>query len=380
MSWSAVAQSPITSTPLELYGDHVFIKLSVDDSEPLDFIFDTGDGLTVIDLDVAKKLNLDLDHKQATTSAQGSITGALIKHNKVAINDLVMEKNIKVYATSLEHLEISIGRNVDGIIGYDLLRHHHVIRLDYDNSQLQVYDSGSFPKNGEAISFKLHSSIPTVTAYATLNNGEKVEGSFFVNTGAGTTMDFNTPFANANGIIDKTGQHYSYVVKGLGDKETKHYEGRVKSLSIGTLSFDNLPIGISQASSGIQSDKKTAGIIGNRILSRYNLTLDYHGHKMYFEERSGAGESFKPNCSGIDVQLGKDMSAVLIHQVYEGSPAADAGIEVDAQLLKVNGKMASDMSLVEIEKALKKAGENVDLVVKQGGAEKSVTLALKELI
>ncbi|MDP4679453.1 MAG: hypothetical protein NWS46_03700, partial [Cyclobacteriaceae bacterium] len=40
------AQSPLTSVPFELYGDHVFIKIKVNNSRDLDFIFDTGDGLT----------------------------------------------------------------------------------------------------------------------------------------------------------------------------------------------------------------------------------------------------------------------------------------------------------------------------------------------
>ena len=83
-SIKAYAQQPVTTTPFELFGDHIFISLSVDDSDPVDFIFDTGDGLPVIDLNIATKLGLNMDHKESHTSAQGSITGALIKHNKIA--------------------------------------------------------------------------------------------------------------------------------------------------------------------------------------------------------------------------------------------------------------------------------------------------------
>lgn len=379
VSFTGHSQSPVTTSAFELYGDHIFVKLSVDDSEPLDFILDTGDGLTVIDLDVAKRLNLPLDHKQSTTSAQGSITGALIKHNKVELNDLVLEKNIKIYATGLKHLEISIGRNIDGIIGYDML-HHHIVRLNYDLKQIEVYDSGSYPKKGEEMAFKFHTAIPVISGYITLNNGESIEGDFFLNTGAGTTLDFNTPFANANGIIDKTGEHYSYFVKGLGNKETKHYEGRVKSLRFGSFSFEDLPIGISQVQSGIQGDKKMAGIIGNKVLSRFNILFDYKLHKIYLEENSNGKKDFTVNCSGIDVQMDENLEKVLIHQVFEGSQAEAAGIKLNDEIVNVNGKAVSGMTLIEIEDILKKSGTEVSLTLNQGGTSKEVSLDLKSIL
>ncbi len=373
------AQTPVTTSDFELFGDHIFVKLSVDGSEPLDFIMDTGDGLTVIDLDVAKSLNLPLDHKQATTSAQGSITGALIKHNKIELNGMLLEKNIKVYATDLDHLEISIGRNIDGIIGYDML-HHHIVRLNYDQMKIEVYDSGSYPKVGEVIPFKFHTAIPTISAYVTLNDGASIEGDFFVNTGAGTTLDFNTPFANSNNIVDRTGDHYSYLVKGLGDKETRHYEGRVKSFRFGTISYDDMPIGISQVQAGIQGDKKVAGIIGNRILSRFNILFDYKGHKMYLEPNSRKDGDFYVNSSGLDVQMDKDMSKVLIHQVIEGSQGEKAGIKLNDELVAIDGKSVADMTLIDVENILKTPGKTVELTINSGGTEKKVSIELKKLL
>ena len=92
ISISIQAQTPITSTKMQLFGDHLFIQLSVDGSEPLDFIFDTGDGLPVIDLDVANELGLDLNHQASKTSAQGAVKGALIDHNTIELNGIELEK------------------------------------------------------------------------------------------------------------------------------------------------------------------------------------------------------------------------------------------------------------------------------------------------
>lgn len=373
---TAFAQTPITSIPFELFGDHIIIKVSVDDSEPLSFIFDTGSGYTVIDEDVAKELGLSgksIDMNQAST------TWHLIKHNTIAINHFLMEKNTKVYSTDLDHLEISLGMDLDGIIGYDLLR-HHAINVNFDNQMMNVYNLGEGPKTGDGIPFDLHISIPVIKGSVVLNNGESHPGTFFVMTGAGTTLDFNSPYAKQWSVLDKTGKHYSYLVKGLSDTETPHYEGHVESFTFGKQKIDDLPIGVSSAASGIQADKKVSGIIGSQILRMYNFSIDYGSKMLYVQKDHTYDANFQVNCSGIDVQLSSNKDKVMIHQVFDDSPASEAGIKVNAELVKINGKTMADINLADVKKMLKMKGETVNLVVKQDGAEKSVSLKLRSLL
>ncbi|MBU2915437.1 aspartyl protease family protein [Reichenbachiella agariperforans] len=375
-SFLALGQTPVKSIPFELFGDHIIIQLNVDGSEPLDFIFDSGDGLTVIDQDVAEALGLE---KHDATINNGTVRGSLIKHNTLAIGDFLLEKNIKVYATDLDHLEISLGRDFDGIIGYDLMM-HHAVRIDYENKIFEVYNHGEHPKVGKAIPFKLHAGIPTVEGNVILNNGETHPGSFFVMTGAGTTMDFNSPYALQYDVAHKTGDHYSYMVKSISNKETKHYEGRVQSFSFGGEKFDNIPVGISEATTGVQADKKIAGIIGNEILMRYNLEFDMPAKMIYIEKNGNYDKPFRINCSGLDIQLSPDKQKVLIHQVFENSPAEAAGIQQNDELLKLNGMSMSEIDMAEAKEILKTDGETVKLVILQNGTEKAVTLELKQLL
>ena len=374
-------QTPLTSTKMELYGDHIFIHLSVDGSEPLDFIFDTGDGLPVIDLDIAEKLNLDLNHSASKTSAQGAIKGALIDHNTIELNGIQLEKDIQLYATSLRHLEMSIGKNIDGIIGYDLL-HHYVVKLNYSNSSFELYEQASYTHSGigESFAFKLDNYIPHIEGEVTLNDGEVLTGDFFLNTGAGTTLDFNTKFAQKEDIVSRTGEHFSYPVAGLGDTETLHYEGRVKSFVFGTFNFSEMPIGISTAKHGIQHNKKVDGIIGNKLLRKFNITFDYAKEKIHFEKNENYNNSMKVNASGMYLQLSEEMNKVMVHRVYENSPAESAGILTDAELMSVNGKNATEYTLPELRNLLEKAGQTVELTLMQNGQEKNVSLDLNTLI
>jgi len=370
------AQTPLITIPFERYGDHIFIKVAIDDSEPLDFIFDSGDGITVIDEEIADDLEL-VKHKVVLN--EGTVFGSIIKHNTMKVGGFLIEKNITVYSTDLDHLEISLGRDIDGILGYDLLQHHS-IRIDYDNHHFEIYDLGVHPKIGDPVPFKLVNFIPTIKGSVVLNNGEPHPGTFFIMTGAGTNMDFNSPYAEKYDVIHKTGEHYSYFVKSISNVETKHFEGWVKSFSFGNQTLENIPVGISLAEKGAQAHKSVSGIIGNEILSRYNIIFDLPTKMMYLEKNGSYTDPYAINCSGIDIQLSQDKGHVLVHQVFENSPASEAGIEVNAELISVNGKSTSEINLQDIIHLLKIDGTSIDLVLKQGGNKKSVTLKLKSLV
>ncbi|WP_115866197.1 aspartyl protease family protein [Marinoscillum furvescens] len=374
--YSLSAQTPITSIPFQLYGDHMLIKVSVDNSEPLDFIFDTGSGLTVIDDDVADRLKLRGKKVKMNTT---KTTMELIKHNEIEINGFPMEKNIKIYSTDLDHLEISLGRDIDGIVGYDLM-HHHTLHINYARGIMDIYEHGEGPADGDVVPFHLTISIPTIKGAVTLNNGEPHDGKFFIMSGAGTTLDFNSPYAEKWDVIHKTGKHYSYLVKGISEEETLHYEGHVLSFSFGDQTIEDLPIGISMAKEGIQAHPEVAGIIGNQVLSKFNITIDLPGKKLYFQPNKNFDKPLHVNCSGIDIQLSKDKRRVLVHQVFEDSPAAEAGIQLNDELLLINDTPVRDVPLPRIKEMLRQNGEEVTLVLNQNGDEKTVSLALRSLI
>ena len=378
-STAMLAQGPLTSIPIEMYGDHIFIKLKVNNSRDLDFIFDTGDGLTVLNIQTARELSMERGSESTTASAEGTISGKLLKHQKIEINNIEIT-NLKIYETSLLHLERSIGRNIDGIIGYDILQ-NYVVELNFSEMTLNLHSSMSSVTNrGKEFPINLTSYIPHLSGSATLSNGDKISGEFFIDTGAKTTVDFNTHFVDSKGLIDKVGDSYIYLVSGLGDKEYEHHRGRVTQFSVGSFAFDNVPVGLSRSPSGIQNHKKVAGIIGSGILRKFDLVFDYKNKKMYWGKSKNFGAAFPVNASGLELQLDKTKSKVLVHKVFEGGAGQNAGIKLDDEIISVNGKTASEMGLAELRKAFSQDGAQVKLVISRGGATQNVDLTLKSMI
>jgi len=141
-----------------------------------------------------------------------------------------------------------------------------------------------------------------------------------------------------------------------------------------------MPIGISEVETGIQGDKKVSGIIGNRILSRFNILFDYKAHKMYFEENGNSGQPFYVNSSGLDVQMDKSMSKVLVHQVIKDSQAEAAGFQLNDEVISIDGASVADMTLIDVEKILKTPGKTVAIKINRGGKEMDFSIDLKQLL
>ena len=376
-----LAQTPVATVPFELYGEHLFIKLTVNNStEELDFIFDTGDGLSVLSLETAERLDIKSDKKVKETSAGGRVTGYLVKHNTIHLDEIEI-RNVKIYETSLKHLETAIGRKIDGIIGYDLLK-NFVVEIDYNSMEFHIFDNSNYKYTGSGtpVKLKLKHAIPYVPGTVVLADGEILQGNFYLETGARTDLDFNSPFVKNNELESKVGDTYSYLVAGLSDHETEHTRGRIPRFSIAGFTFKNLPVGLSQESAGIQADTEMAGIVGNEILHRFNIVYDYKHHKMWWEENSKYEGPFFVNASGILLQLDKSLDKLLIHQIYDNSPAEKAGLMVDDEILEIGGKSAKELGLVGVRDLLAKSGETVTIKIKRKRETSEVSLTLADMI
>ena len=123
-----------------------------------------------------------------------------------------------------------------------------------------------------------------------------------------------------------------------------------------------------------------AGIVGNEILHRFNIVYDYKHHKMWWEENSKYEGPFFVNASGILLQLDKSLDKLLIHQIYDNSPAEKAGLMVDDEILEIGGKSAKELGLVGVRDLLAKSGETVTIKIKRKRETSEVSLTLADMI
>ena len=83
----------------------------------------------------------------------------------------------------------------------------------------------------------------------------------------------------------------------------------------------------------------------------------------------------------VIISGGKDLQEYYLANVMPGSPAAEAGLHPDDQLLSINGIPAGFLSLGSIQSKLQKEeGKRITLKVRRGGKKYKFQFLLKSLI
>ena len=360
----------ITKIPFELEGEHIFIKINVNDSENLDFIFDTGAGSLTINSQKAKQLNQS-NEKQIKRRAT------------LKINNIELNRNVVLQP--LLHLEKAIGRDIDGIIGYDLLR-KYVVKVDYDNLEIEIYRSKgfSYTGNGKSIELKKGSSgkHSSINSQITLNDGRTIIGEFILDSGAGLALALLNPFSEKHNVIKTFNKSYDIKTSVYYDINQTSTTGRINQLHINDFIFDNVPTKLRVVNVGYFANNKViAGLIGNAILKRYNITFDYKGKKSYWEPNERfKNDHFKVSCSGISLILDDTKTKAIIKGVDLKYTLADSELKIGDEIIEIDGVKASTTSLTKLEELLLQDGKVIVIKCKRDNTIIEVKLKLKAII
>ena len=125
------------------------------------------------------------------------------------------------------------------------------------------------------------------------------------------------------------------------------------------------------------------GILGNRILRRFTVVVDYVRQRVYLRAEGRAYKrKFTYDRSGISLLAGGDnLNKYSVSSVVPGSPADRAGIQVRDRLRAINGISTNLMSLESIVRKLEgKAGKRIRIRVYRGGRLQDYTFVLEDLI
>ena len=329
------ATEPVAIIPFEIVNEHIFFKLEVNDSEPLSFVFDTGAAGNVMSDKTADRLGLKRTGKQFVQGASGVTSIENSANHKISIEDITL-KGIDFMVMDLGHLGDEDAA-VDGIIGATIL-YRYVVELNYDDMEIRLFQRrGYTPAAGwskQSISLQAF-RIPIVQATINLPNGESLSGPYLVDTGAATTVKFNTPFVNSNDLIDKMGKHYAYSARTLSKTATDEVS-RLPSYEVFGHTFEDIAVRLSQGTQGVSAMTQVDGILGLSILKRFNTVYDYYNQAMYLSPSRHYKEHFRFNHDGMKVE--KQGGAFKVTAVFPDSPAEAAGIQEGDVIISLDNK------------------------------------------
>jgi outer membrane lipoprotein-sorting protein len=362
--------------PFALNSNHIYIPVSVGGSKSLSFILDTGAGGPVLDTKIAKDLGLKITGKlEGRGAGEGTQEINLLSLPSIRLGDLVID-SVSAMTISLEPLSKYEGMSDDGILGYDIFS-RFVVKVDYENQELTLYEPSSFKYTGkgEILPITLENNSPNVKAKI---DGQ-YEGNFAIDTGARSSLVLSTPFVQKYDLLAKTGKKIEvFSGIGIGGKAPGKLT-RVKTLEIGKFNLPAPVTTLSSAEKGAFASKKIDGNIGGGILRRFTVIFDYPGQRMILEPN--ANFSYEDDFDMAGLWLTKEGDTTRVDFVVKDSPADKGGIKEGDLVLKINGQPTKELLLNDIREILK-GGENkkVSLMINSKGTEKNIELKLKKLI
>jgi len=354
--------------PIELTaGGHIFVQAKIDASRTLWFILDSGGMNTTISAGIQKELSL-------RSSAVGSVTGSgehseqvkVVDHINIELSGIEFALN-NVAAIPLKSLEASFGRRIDGILGYDFIS-QFVVEIDYAQSLVTIHDPKTFRYAGPGKEFPIQwaAGQPGVVVSVTLPGRQPSTALFHLDTGAGTTIEFYSPYVAAEKLLDAVTRRVRVSGSGVGG-DSAFYYGRIASMSIGDLTVANPTAGFSDARGGSMSSTAAAGLIGGKFFRRFKLIIDQSRGRIILEPNRDLSSSDLYDGVGARILAeGADLRSFKVFSLVPDSPAVRSGLRPGDLIVNVDGVPSSKMSIDELRTRLLQGQLEVSLTIRRG--------------
>ena len=381
-SQGAVQSSAVT-IPFELVNRHVVLKVLVDNSRPLSFVLDTGDQFAIINLERARELGLKLEGEIHMGGAGSAIsTGAFVRDSRFTIPGFPGFSQPLNAALPIGRMASRFGQDFDGLIGSEFIK-QFVLELDYQARVIRLHDKEKFTYSGpgESIPIKLNSAgHPIIEAQVAPIGSAPATGKFVIDIGSGGALVLYSPFVAGRNLLGPNLKTIKAIGVGGAGGEVNARIGRVTELKIGRFRINNPITLFAEDKAGAFADPGLLGNIGQQIVGKFRLFLDYGHNRIIFEPNDSFAESFDRAFGGLAlVAEGKDYRTFRISDVLENSPGTEAGLQKDDIITAIDGKLAADFSLTKVLELFERPVA-YKLTVQRGDQTLLLTLTPRKLV
>ena len=168
---------------------------------------------------------------------------------------------------------------------------------------------------------------------------------------------------------------YAKEAEGVGGKIDMHMTV-IKEMRMGPYRFRNIPVFVFNDTFNITSYPYLSGIIGNDILRRFNLFLNYAKREFYFMPNSHYQDGFDYAYSGVELYYID--GEIILGDVAEKSPAEAAGLKEGDVLIGINNLLGQ--SLQQYKTVLQAAGQKIKMIISRDGQLMEFSFKIKSIL
>src|SRR5688500_5211399 len=236
------------------------------------------------------------------------------------------------------NLEEIIGTSIDGLIGGGFFK-NLVIQLDYRNLRMILHDPAQFdpPEGYTALPIEIRINKPYIDATASLQDGSVVEVDLLIDTGAGVPLLLHT---NSHPSLKLPDQYIrGKLGMGLGGY-LEGFIGRINKLTVGGIEFPGIITSFQDIKDEFlqNKDRFRNGILGNQLLSRLNVYLDYNRGQLWLKPTKSRSKPFAMDKSGLVIfAYGLEFNQFIVKDIIPGSPASETDVLPEDEILSLQG-------------------------------------------
>ena len=356
---------------------------------PLKFIVDTGaehiilfkkEISDIMGLQYGKKINLvgsDLE-KEVYAYITRDVPLSLPKTPTVSRDIIVLEEDFL-------HLEELTGQPIHGILGSRFFR-GLVLEIDYKKEKIIMHSSSDYELKGKGfkeIDIKIEQHKPYIASKIYQEDGSILDINLLLDTGSALPFLL---FANTHPSLEVPENIMEGSLgKGLGG-EVQGYLGKLDRLVLTKdFAFNNIITSFQKLDTtkiNPQAYRHRNGLVGNPILERFELVLDYVHAKLYLKPRKNFNKDFEYDKSGLVIYaFGPRLDNFYVKQVMKGTPADKAGIKKGDLIRKVGIWPAGFYSLGGLLKKFKgKNGKTIKMVLERNGVKYKTSFKLEDFL
>jgi hypothetical protein len=377
------------SFPFLLHSNLIVISAHINNSDSLNFIFDSGVSSIIItdpDLALSQKLNRSREVKVSGAGAGEPLMAFISTGNTIKVGG-VQAKNQNLIVLEKDFLEISqiLGMKIHGIIGYDLFN-YFVVNIDFPTNHINLHQPEHYkykPNKGELFKLDVVDTKPYLNDVEVTVAGTTMLSRLMVDTGAGHAVSLELHEKDIVKLPPKV--IAAQLGRGLNGVINGHL-GRVEKLKLGKFVLNNLVASFPDTNS-IRAKMSHLidrnGNLGCDILRKFSVTFNYRdGYMLLKPHHARYREPFEHNMSGIEfIAKGQKYDQVFISKIEPNSPGAEAGFIEGDEVISINNKNIKDESLSNIYKMFQqKEGRQVLLLVRRAEELFVNTFTLRRLI
>lgn len=262
-----------TTVQIDVWNHHAYLPVKVNGSRRLWFLLDTGAGVpvTLIDSSVAGDVGLRSRESKKAAATGGSVNLVLTQPALLTVGATTIPNRIFAELPLREQSKAE-GHEIDGIIGYDVLK-RFTIDIDYPKRSVILSSPMPSPAAG-AILMNIDGKVPHVSITIG-NHGRQISAHVILDTGSDAGLLLNAHFQHENkGLFAGAKPHTG---SGLGGPST-NITSNADELQIACARLRSIPVTLNLDTRGNLNAEGDSGLIGGAILDRFHIRLDYtHG-------------------------------------------------------------------------------------------------------